>query len=416
MIDRAGAEALDAADDLGRFRERFVLRDADLIYLDGNSLGPLPVTTPGRLAAQVDEWGDRLVEGWEDWVDLPVRVGDRLGQAVLGAGPGQVLVGDSTTVNLYKLASAAVVARPGRTTIVGDAHDFPTDRYVLQGIAAAHGLELRLLRSDPVAGPSVAELAGAVDEATALVCLSHVNFRSAARLDLARLAELAHRVGALVLCDLSHSAGAVPLALDDDGVDLAVGCTYKYLNAGPGAPALLYVRRELQDDLCSPIWGWFGQRDQFAMGEGYQPSPGIRRFAAGTPPVLGLAGVGAGVELCAEAGMQRLWARSAGLTSLLIDLFDAWLAPLGCRLASPRALAARGGHVAIGHPDAWRVCRALIERCAVRPDFRPPDVIRLCPAPLFTRSVEVWDACDRLRRLLDSGEYLGVDAGARRIT
>jgi kynureninase len=321
-----------------------------------------------------------------------------------------VVVTDSTTVNLYKLAAAALAARPGRRVVVADGEDFPTDRYVLQGLAARWGIELRALGSDP------AGWASEIDGGTALVCLSHVHYRSAARADMAAVNRAAHAAGALVLWDLSHSAGAVPLHLDDDGADLAVGCTYKYLNAGPGAPAFLYVRRELQAELRQPIWGWFGQRDQFAMGARYDPDPGIRRFLTGTPSILGTVAVDAGLEPFAEVGMDRLWAKSEALTGLLITLFDAWLAPLGCRLATPRDPDRRGAHVSIDHPDGWQLCRALIERASVIPDFRPPDTIRLGPAPLYTRFVDVWDACDRLRDLLASGEYRSVDPGERTVT
>ncbi len=416
VLTRAAAEALDAADPLAPFRDRFVIGE-DVIYLDGNSLGRLAGVTARSLAAVVEQWGHRLIGGWEDWEHFPLDVGDLLGRSGLGAAPGQVAVTDSTTVNLYKLASAALDARPDRRVIVGDRNDFPTDRYVLEGLAAARGGELRLIETDPIHGPDGRSLEAAIEpNATALLCLSHVNYRSAARADMAELTGLAHARGALVLWDLSHSAGAVPLHLDDDGVDLAVGCTYKYLNGGPGAPAFLYVRQPLQPALRQPIWGWFGQRDQFVMGQGYEPEPNIRRFLAGTPPILGLAAVAGGVELLAEADVERLWGKSEKLTSLVVELFDQWLAPLGCRLASPRDPGRRGGHVSIGHRDAWQLCRALIERAAVVPDFRPPDVIRFGPVPIYTRFVDVWDGCDRLRRLLETGEYREVDASPRPVT
>jgi kynureninase len=386
------------------------------IDLDGNSLGRLSHATKGRLAAALDEWGNRLVEGWQNWHHLAGAVGDRLGATVLGAGPGQVVVTDSTTVNLYKLASAALDARPGRRVIVADREDFPTDRYVLEGLAASRGLELRLVASDPVEGLDAAELDGAIDDDTALVCVSHVNYRSSAVADMASITDVAHRAGALIAWDLSHSAGAVPLHLDDDGADLAVGCTYKYLNAGPGAPAFLYVRSGLQKALRQPIWGWFGQRDQFAMAQGYDPQPDIRRFLAGTPPVLGLVAVDSGLDLLAEAGSDRLWHKSQALTALVVELFDRWLEPLGCRLASPRDPARRGAHLSIAHADGWRLCRALIELARVIPDFRAPDVIRLGVVPIDTRFVDAWEACDRLRRLLESGEYLGVDPGPMTVT
>jgi kynureninase len=407
---RDDAAGLDAIDPLAAFRDHFPVEDGP-IYLNGNSLGPPSRTAAAELGALVEEWGRRLVGGWPDWIDLPGRVGDLLGRHVLGAGAGQVVVADSTTVNLYKLAAAALAARPERPFVVGDQDDFPTDRYVLQGLAQAGGRELRTIPSDdPVA------LADAVDEGVALVCLSHVHFRSAARHDLAAVSALAHAAGALVLWDLSHSAGALPVGLDDAGVDLAVGCTYKYLNAGPGAPAFLYVRGGLQSEIRQPIWGWFGQRQQFAMGREYEPEADVRRFLSGTPPVFGLAAVGGAVAVHAEAGIDRLWAKSVALTGLLIDLHDAWLVPLGCRLGTDRDPGRRGAHVAIRHADAYRLSRALIDGGLVVVDFRPPDTVRFAPAPLYTRFVDVWDAMARTRDVLAAGSYQQVDPTPGRIT
>ena len=413
-MTREQAAALDAADPLRAFRERFVLEEAgdDRIYLDGNSLGRLPRAAAARIAERVEDWGMRLVGGWADWIDLPTRVGDALAAGVLGAQPGEVVVSDSTTVNLYKLARAALALRPDRRAIVVDRNEFPTDRYVLEGIAAELGLELRRLESDPVDGPQPQPFADDV----ALVVLSQVSYRSGALADLAAVTEAVHEAGALVLWDLSHSAGAAPVGLDAHGVDLAVGCTYKYLNAGPGAPAFLYVRSELQPRLRSPIQGWFGQRDQFAMGPGYEPEEGVTRFLAGTPPILGLAAVEAGAELVAEAGIERLRAKSVALTELIVELHDARLAPLGFELGSPRDPARRGSHVALRHPHGWRICRALIERARVVPDFRAPDSVRLGVPPLYTRFVDVWDAIDRLHRLVEAGEHLAYDDVRARVT
>jgi kynureninase len=410
------AESLDATDALALWRRAFVIEDSGAIYLDGNSLGRPAHATANRLRSGIDEWGRRLVGGWDTWIDLPVKVGDRLGEVALGAAPGQVVLTDTTTVNLYKLAAAAVDARPDRWTIIGDREDFPTDRYVLEAVARATGRELRLLDTDPIDGLSVYDLAAAIDADVALVCLSHVNYRSASRLDMARLSAVAHDAGALVLWDLSHSAGAVPLRLDRDGVDLAVGCTYKYLNSGPGAPAYLYVRHELQQQLSQPIWGWFGQRNQFAMRQGYDPSTDIRRFLAGSPPVFGIQAVESALSVIAGAGVDALWAKSQRLTQLLIDRFDAWLAPLGCRLATPRDPTRRGGHVSIAHSHAYQLCRWLIEQDLVVGDFRGPDILRLGPAPIYTRFVDVWDACERVRAALLSGDYLDLDPSPGRVT
>jgi kynureninase len=415
-LDRKHAEALDQADPLAAYRERFVLTDPKRIYADGNSLGRLPRETVERLEALVREWGERLVGGWEDWIELPLRVGDEIGQ-VIEARPGETLACDSTTVNLYKLASAALDLRPERRAVLVDEHDFPTDRYVLEGIATRRGLELRRMTTDPIEGPTADDVSrqGAAGD-VALVSLSHVSYRTGALAGLPAITEAAHEAGALMLWDLSHSAGAVPIGLSESGADLAVGCTYKYLNAGPGAPAFLFVRADLQERLRSPVWGWFGQRDQFRMGPRYEPASGIERFLAGTPPILGLTAVQAGVELVLEAGLERLREKAAALTELLVALHDERLRPLGFRLNTPRDPMRRGAHVSVGHEDGWRLCRALIERAQVIPDFRPPDTIRLGCAPLYSRFVDGWDAVDRLARLVESGEYHKVEAGPTRVT
>jgi kynureninase len=398
-LDRAGAAALDAADPLAGFRGRFVL-DEGVIYLDGNSLGPLPAATRDRLAGVVEhEWGRRMIRGWhEGWLELPTVVGDQLG-ALLGAGPGQVVVADSTSVCFYKLVCAALELRPGRRRIVTDVDNFPTDRYVLEGIARERGLELVWLEFDRTLGPAIEEVAPALSEETALVTFSHVSYRSAFVADMAAINDAVHAAGALMLWDLSHSAGSVPLALDRDGADLAVGCTYKYLNGGPGAPAYMYVRRELLPELRQPIWGWLGRHDPFTMAPGYEPAHDIRRLISGSPPVLALSAVKEGVALVAEAGIEPIRAKGIALTELAIALVDERLAQFGVTVASPRDPSRRGAHVAIAHPDARELCGALIER-GVIPDFREPDVIRLGLSPLMTRFVDVWDAIEVLRSLL----------------
>ena len=418
LTDRAAAERLDRGDPLADLRNRFVIDDPDLLYLDGNSLGRLPTRSIDRLRAVVEhEWGRRLVRSWnEGWMDLPMRAGDLIGERLVGAAPGQVVVSDSTSVNLYKLALAALDARPGRDLIVSDRHNFPSDRYVLEGLAAARGCELRLVEFDEPRGPTAAAVERVIGERTALLSLSHVDYRSGALADMAAINTVAHRAGALTLWDLCHSVGAVPVELDASGTDLAVGCTYKYLNAGPGAPAFLYVRREHQARLRQPIWGWFGQRDQFDMAEGYNPAPELSRFLVGTPFVPGIALVEEGAALLAEAGIERLRAKGVALTELVIELHDAWLAPLGFALASPRDAAIRGSHVSLAHPDAYRICQALISRARVIPDFRPPDRIRLGPAPITTRFVDVWDAMDRLRRVVADGLHHTVDPARARVT
>jgi kynureninase len=418
VTDRAAAERLDRDDPLADLRGQFVIDDPDLLYLDGNSLGRLPRRSVERLRTVVEhEWGSRLIRSWnERWMDLPLRAGDRIGEHLVGAAPGQVAVSDSTSVNLYKLAVAALDARPGREVIVSDRHNFPSDRYVLEGLAAARGRRLELVEFDELEGPTAAAVERVVDQRTALLSLSHVDYRSGSLADMAAINAVAHQAGALTLWDLCHSAGAVPVELDAGGTDLAVGCTYKYLNAGPGAPAFLYVRREHQARLRQPIWGWFGQRDQFAMGQGYDPAPDLSRFLVGTPFVPGIALVEEGVAVLAEAGIERLRAKGVALTELVVELHDAWLAPLGFTLASPRDASLRGTHVSLAHPDAYRVCQALIRSARVIPDFRPPDRIRLGPAPLTTRFVDVWDAMERLRRVVADGLHHGVDPARVRVT
>jgi kynureninase len=402
--DQDEARALDLADPLRAFRDRFRVADDGLIYLDGNSLGRLPLDTLDRLAVVVEhEWGDRLIRAWgERWMELPERVGDRIGHSLLGAGPGQVAVADSTTVCLYKLASAALAARADRREIVTDRENFPTDRYVLEGLAAERGLTIRWIEADSRAGPSPEAVAAVTGESTALVCLSHVSYKSAFILDVPEITRVAHAAGALMLWDLCHSVGAVPVSLDADGVDLAVGCTYKYLNGGPGAPAFLYVRSEHQARLRQPIWGWLGRRDPFEMAQDYEPAEGIGAMRSGTPPILSLIGVEAGVELVVEAGIEAIRAKGIALTEYVIGLVDRLLAPLGVEVGSPRDGARRGAHVAVVHPDARSLSSRLIE-AGVIVDFRAPDVIRVGLSPLTTSFTEAWRGIACLRQLLSVG-------------
>jgi kynureninase len=398
-LERAAAERLDEADPLAGFRDRFVFADPDLIYLDGNSLGRLPRATAERLQRVVlEEWGGQLIRGWDRWIDLGLRIGDSIATGIVGARPGEVAVADSTTVNFYRLAVAALGARPGRTVIVTDRANFPTDRYVLEGLAGQRGLSIRWIDPDPVEGPQAGDVGAALDESVALVTLSHVNYRSAAVADMAAISGLARDAGAMTLWDLSHSAGDIAIDLEASGADLAVGCTYKYLNAGPGAPAYLYVRSEHQDRLRTPIQGWFGQRDQFAMGPAFEPAAGIRGWLAGTPPVLSMSAVDEGVRLVSEAGIPAIRAKAAALTEYAVTLLDAWLAPLGFELGSPRDAARRGSHVSIRRHDAERLCVALIER-GVIPDYRAPDSIRIGLSPLTTRFVDVRRGLEILRGL-----------------
>jgi kynureninase len=419
-LSRDAAADLDARDPLAGFRSRFTGAGDDgpgrLLYLDGNSLGRLPADTPAAVAEVVQqEWGSGLIGSWADWVQRSRRIGDLLAAGVLGARPGEVLLSDSTSVNLYKLLVAAADARPHRDVLVCCADDFPTDRYVVAGVAGSRGMTVRDVPADIDDGLDLDVLAAALDERVAVVVLSQVAYRSGALVDIAAVTRLARDAGALVVWDLSHGAGAVPADLTAAGADLAVGCTYKYLNGGPGAPAFLYVRRELQEQLRQPIWGWFGQRDQFAMGPVYEPADGVDRFAVGTPPVLGMAAVEVGARLSAEAGIERLAAKGQALTGLLVALADDWLAGHGVAVASPRDAARRGSHVSLAHPAAWQLTQALVDRGVV-PDFRTPDRVRFGPAPLYTRFVDVWDAMDRFRAVLAEGAHEDYPTERPRVT
>jgi kynureninase len=401
MVDlELASRALDAADPLSRFVERVRRPDRELIYMDGNSLGAPSSAVLEAIGARADEWRRRLVGGWADWIDLPAAVGDRLGEVALGAASGQVVVSDSTTVNLYKLATAALDARPGRRAVVVDPDEFPSDRYVLDGLVERRGLERR----------------AAVDHETALLLRSHVDFRTGELRDMAGETDEAHAHGALTLWDTSHSVGVVDVQLDEAAVDLAVGCTYKYLGAGPGAPAFLYVRRDLADQLRNPIQGWFGQRDQFAMGPQYRPVAGVGRFLTGTPSVLDLAAIEAAVAVLDEAGIAAVRAKSVALTAHAAAAAESELSSLGFELATPREADRRGGHIALRHPDAWRICRALLEHAAVVPDFREPDILRLGMPPLTTTFNDVAEAVVRTRRVVENGLQLGYDRERSRVT
>jgi kynureninase len=401
LLERAAD--LDAGDPLARYRDDFITPpDADVVsYLDGNSLGrPLAAT-----AALMDQfiqrqWAGRLIRGWTDsWMEWPLQLGDRLGQVALGAGPGQVVIADSTTVLIYKLARAALGARPGRRRVVLDTDNFPTDRYVLEGIAADRGLELVWIEADPLSGVHPSQVSDVVDEDTALVLFSHVAYRSGWLADVPEINRIAHAAGALTMWDLCHSAGSVPIELDAWGVDLAVGCTYKYLNGGPGAPAFAYVRRELLPQVRQPIWGWMGHRASFEMGAGYEPAEGARSLLSGTPPILAMVPLHANLDMLASAGIGAVRAKSLLLTDYAIELADAWLAPLGVDVVSPRDRERRGGHVTLRRAGFADLLDPLWDS-GVIPDYRRPDGLRIGPAPLSTSFGEVHRGLSTLRDLL----------------
>ncbi|HEX6074181.1 MAG TPA: kynureninase [Micromonosporaceae bacterium] len=397
----------DATDPLRGFRDRFVPMDPDVIYLVGHSVGRPATATRAALDAVVEVWAARGAAGWhEEWVDLPWRVGDVIASGVLRAEPGEVIVSDSTSVNLYKLAAAALNAVRHRRVIVADAAEFPSDAYVLQGLARAHDSELRLIKSDVDGGPTVQQVREACAGRADLVVLSHVSYRSGALADMAGITEAAHDAGALVLWDLSHSAGVVPVPLRDTGADLAVGCTYKYLNSGPGAPAFLYVRQDLQSELSQPIWGWFGHADQFAMYPDFEPATDIARYTAGTPQVLGCHAVAEGARLVAEAGIERIHDKAQALTAYAVDLAEVWLGRYGVRLASPRQRWRRGAHVTLYHPAAWQLVQELAD-VGVMCDYRHPGRIRFGLAPLYTSFTDVYEALSRLRGVLEGHRTTG---------
>jgi len=395
---------MDARDDLASFRKEFVIDDRNLIYLDGNSLGRLPKRTISYMSRVVEqEWGGLLIQGWnEGWIDLPTNLGAKIA-GLIGAQPDEVLVTEATSVNLFKLVVAALRAQPGRAKIVSDVFNFPSDLYILQGIIDLLERKNCLELIPSTDGISIAPEAvrAAIDGNTALVSLTHVAFKSAFMYDMAWVTDQAHRAGVLCLWDLSHSVGAVPLDLNGCGVDLAVGCTYKYLNGGPGAPAFLYVRRDLQSRLLQPMWGWFAAEKPFAFDLEFTPKTDISRFRVGTAPILSMKALEPAVDILIEAGLERLRTKSVKQTSYLIFLADQWLAPLGFTLGTPRQADHRGSHVSLQHPEGYRITRALIESpppaIKVIPDFREPDNLRLGIAPVYTTFLDIYRALDRMR-------------------
>ena len=394
-------ESLDAADPLAAYRAQFLPAPDVLAYLDGNSLGKPLRSAAERMDSFIrSQWGGRLIQGWTDeWMEWPLRLGDRIGHIALGAAPGQVVVADSTTVLLYKLARAAVDARPGRREVVLDTDNFPTDRYVLEGIAAERGLTLRWITTSQDAGISPAQVAEVVGPDTALVLFSHVAYRSGWIADVAEISRIAHEAGALAMWDLSHSVGSVPVLLDEWGVDLAVGCTYKYLNGGPGAPAFAYLRSGLQDSLRQPVWGWMGHRASFEMGPGHEFAPGVRALLSGTPPILAMVPLWASLEMLSEAGIEAVREKSVRLTEYALSLTDEWLVPLGVSVASPRDPSMRGGHVTLRRPGFESLLEPLWA-AGVIPDYRRPDGLRIGPAPLSTSFAEVHEGLSVLRDLI----------------
>jgi kynureninase len=401
------------------FTGRFHISDPNLIYLDGNSLGRLPLQTVKRLEQLIQrQWGEDLIAGWNlDWIHLPRRIGDQIGD-LIGAAAGQCVVADSTSVNLFKLAAAALQSQGKRANIVSDLGNFPSDLYVLQSAAKAAGGQRKIITVGTTSDvlPATEQVIDAIDADTALVCLSHVNFRSGSLYPMLEITRDAHNQGALVLWDLSHSVGVVPMQLDDWKVDLAVGCTYKYLCGGPGAPAFLYVRQDLQEKLHNPIAGWFSHQQPFAFDSHYEAAVDIQRFVTGTPPVLSLAAIEAGVSLVAEAGLESIRQKSVALTQQFIEAYDAELMPLGFELRTPRDSSLRGSHVSLGHPEARRITQTLIEKHKVVPDFRAPDNLRLGFAPLYNNAREVTLAVEAIAQVVRETQYEQIVIGNAPVT
>jgi kynureninase len=427
--ERSYAEALDAADPLAKYQSQFQITDPDLCYLDGNSLGRMPLAAVESVNHfMTQEWGRELVDGWSHWIDESQAAGNLLGRSVLGAAEGQTLVQDTTSVNFYQMCLAAIKARPGRKTIIIDASNFPTDRYILAGIAKDFGLNLVTLNNDGTGGPGSVDIAADCELITpealaphlnddvALVTLQAIHYRSGSRPDIKAITDLVRSHGGLVVWDASHAAGAIDLQFDKWGVDLAVGCTYKYGNSGPGSPAWLYVAKSIQSQVLPTIQGWFANDKQFEMGPFFEVAEGIRRFQIASPSIIGIRVMQASYQMIEEAGMSAISDKAAKGSALILDLFDAWLAPLGFTLMTPRAADQRGGHITVGHPDAKKIAAGMRKFANVVPDYRTPDSIRLAMAPLPTSYVEIWDGLARMRDLVASKKYLEVEDNGSRVT
>ncbi len=403
-IIRSSAEKLDREDPLAGARDRFVIADPELIYLDGNSLGRLPMDTRDRITQVIDhQWGERLIRSWgEGWMDLPVEIGDRLGASVLGAQAGETIVCDNVTVNIKKLMYSAHAMRPDRTDVIAHRGDFPTDRYLATHQANARAGQVRWIENDTSVDPrplDADDVTALLDENIAFVHLSAVDYRSSAVADLVAITNAVHDAGALMIWDCSHAAGAIELDLNSIDADFAVGCSYKYLNGGPGAPAWIWVNSRNHDQLSTPIPGWMGHADVFAMSDEYVPAPGVRRFMTGTPSPIALAAVSAGIDMIADYGMNAIHHKAKSVTTYAVDFADELFDGHGVTVASPRSAEHRGAHITLRHPDA----RALVDQLVARnviPDFRNPDGIRIGLSPLTTRFVDIFDGLSALHDLL----------------
>ena len=427
MFTRQDALDLDAKDPLAKYRELFVFTDPDVCYLDGNSLGRLPKSTVETINKfLIEGWGTKIVDGWGEWIDKAETTGDLIGRAALGAAAGQTLAMDTTSVNFYRLVRAAISARPGRKTIITDEANFPTDRYIMQGIAEELGLNLVVIPndlqehstgetfSDELVTPEI--LKPYLNDDVALVTISVVAYRSGALHNIKELTDLVRASGALMVWDASHAVGAVDMQFDRDGVDLAVGCTYKYGNSGPGSPAWLYVSKRIQSELQMPIQGWFAQRNQFLMGSKFDQIEGMRGFQIASPSIIGLLCIDEGFGMIEDATIAQINAKASKGTDMMIELFDQWLVPLGFELVTPRDSKLRGGHISIYHPDAAQIARGLRDDMKVIPDYRAPNSIRLAISPLPTSYVEVFDGFERIRNYTQFGKYKDLDLSSVKVS
>ncbi len=427
MFTRQDAQNLDVTDPLAKFRDRFVVMDPDICYLDGNSLGRLPKSTIETINEfLVTGWGAKMVDGWAEWIDKAETTGDLIGRAALGAASGQTLAMDTTSVNFYRLIRAAISARPGRRTIITDEANFPTDRYIMQGIADELDLNLVIIPNDlreHIAGEDFSNervtaelLQPYLNADVAVVTLSVVAYRSGALHNVKELTDLVRTAGALMVWDASHAVGAVDLQFDRDGVDLAVGCTYKYGNSGPGSPAWLYVSKQIQTELQLPIQGWFAQRNQFLMGSQFDQIEGMRGFQIASPSIMGLLCIDEGFGMIAEATIAAINAKAAKGTDMMIELYEQWLVEIGYQLITPREANLRGGHISIYHPDAAQIARGLRDDMKVIPDYRAPNCIRLAISPLATSYLEVFEGFERIRDYTQSGKYKALDLSAIKVS
>jgi len=406
------AEKLDSKDPLSLYRKRFRKDDNNLVYLDGNSLGMLPLETEQLMKRVVSqEWGNSLINGWNSgWWTMPSETGKMI-SSIIGAGSDEVIVCDSTSINLYKLLFAALKLRPGRKKVVSDRLNFPSDLYIMQGVISNidQGHSLELAESGNGIDISTGELESLIDSSTAVVVLTHVNYRSGFMYDMKEISALAHSKGALVIWDLCHSVGAVEVDLGDASADMAVGCTYKYLNGGPGSPAFLYVKKELQGEIVSPVWGWLGEKDPFEFSTQYRPATGIRQYLTGTPGILSLSAVQPALRITIEAGMNQIRRKSVIMTSFLYTMASELLFPLGFMIGSPADPSKRGSHISLRHPEGYRICRALTDPAngeyRIIPDFRPPDNIRMGLAPLYNSFLDIYIAVMETARIVSEKDY-----------